>query len=243
MLSLLKEKRTQTYSSRPSFVRDDPFLRAWYLEIPKTTPNKVIYDFWRFENTWSPYEWGKLTFNPKAPKRVIEDAFELIKQKCKPHPLPYFMSFFLFFFFVILIPAAIICGIGFAVIIHSDNDENETKNYSLTCLIVLACLLVFMSVIRVIIFARYLKKLEARVKSLELLITDFNLTHSISRGVKFSVGNKGAWLEVEFVRPGLQMVEKQPGFGGEGFNQVGVRNGGYRRADGLGNSKVKVRRA
>ena len=223
-----QDSRTENVTLQKMQSNKDPFRYAWFFSIPETTPSKAIYEFYRYQNRWSPYKWNGLNLSPSFPQNTPAELFDLINRSCKPHPLPTYKKKFLIYLLAFHLPITIL-GM-FLTIYFSIREKQYATAVALTYIIGVVVMTFGLVTAAIYSKLKYSSALEERVKSLENLISDLNNSRYLARGFRFAVGEHGAWIELQFLDRGLMMV--RGGHAG-GQNRVAPA-GGFIQSGGAG---------
>ena len=206
---MFKDSRTKYVCLQKTQANKDPFVRAWFFQIPKTTKAKAVYQYNRYDKNWTPYEWDGLTLNPRLPENIPEDTFRIIDEQCKPHPLPRYQRWLLTYVFTIHLPLVLL-GVFWLNFMNKDQKNSKKDKDNIYNIIFVVFILILSGILLVMAIAfklRYLHNLKERVKSMTSLIADLNNSRYLAQGFRYVVGNSGAWIELQLINQGIQMVE------------------------------------
>ena len=199
-----QDSRTEKVTLQKVQANKDPFRYAWFFSIPDTNPTKAVFEFYRYENRWSPYKWNGLSMNPRFPRNAPSEVFDLINRSCKPHPLPTYKKKLMIYLLAFYLPAILLALLLYIYLLIA------LKQYTVYIFIVYLIFIIGMTAGTLIAAVRgslkYYSDLDERVKSLEGLISDLNNSRYLARGFRFAVGEQGAWIEVQFLDQNLYMV-------------------------------------
>ena len=201
------DSRTEKVTPEQLKLKSDPFKYAWLFAIPETTSDKAVYEFFRYENRWSPYKWQGLALNPSFPKDAPSELFDEINTSCPPHPLLSYRKRFLIHFFTFHLPVATFATWAyFYLAAKSEKHKKQALLIYVICLVVMSMILVAGSVHRRL---KYYSLLGKRVKSLRDLVYRLNRDRYKEKGFRFVVGEQGAWIELRFIDEKLNLVGKK----------------------------------
>ena len=202
----IKDSRTKYFCLQKSQASKDPYVKAWFYQIPKTTKAKAVYQYNRYDKNWTPFNWGSLCLNQKLPESIPEDAFRVIDEQCKPHPIPSYKKWILVYVFVFHIPVITLGGFLLGHLSDDKDGEDKWSTYAILYLATIVILTAIMLVVSISLKCRYIKNLKERKESLDMLLKDLNNSQYLAQGFRLFTGSQGAWIEVQFIEEGIQMV-------------------------------------
>ena len=210
-MKFTKDSREENVTPQKVQAEKDPFRYAWFFSIPETTPNRAIFEYYRYENRWSPYKWNGLALNPRFPQNTISELFNQIDQSCPPHPVPSYKRQLRCYTWGFHLPAILVVTLIYLYLLKTQEKYTQTIIWTYVAFI----LALVISIIAIEARGKlgYYSAMDKRVISLKSLLTDLNNSRYISRGFRFDVGEEGAWIELRFEDQSLEMIRIGGGIG------------------------------
>ena len=183
----------------------DPFLKAWMDEIPKTIPEKAVWEFDRSTSVFKPYLWNGLNLNQTIPHHEVDNIFANIRNQLKPHPKNMLNIIVLSYLFFVHLPVLIIGLIWLTSVTKSTTKQDQTGPVMIFIGIVLTTTTI-MLIMAFTLKCKYVAALDKRERDLKGLLDAVSTASLFKYKIRAVGGDKGAWVELQFLDPSVYMT-------------------------------------